>query len=492
MGVVAGVVLAVLIARVALSLRPPSLAVPLEWTALTGVTIINPGRDRRDNQTLTMRDGRIESITDRVPDAQLRVRAHAFEHRYVLPGLIDMDVRRMPSVEHLQALFGAFFLYAGVTTVRDVGGLDDGVVALRRRIDAGELPWPRLIACGRAAGGPVPPCPGSRTVRDAAAARTAVDDLAATGANCVAVDRTLTADALAALRAAAAAKQLPLVGEVPASVPLAESALDDVFLVSAAPPAAPAQRLADWLRGWQALDGAGIDALVASSDPTGRAYTSSLSRWSQLARLEDPTLSQDPMLALLPRFYRDVLWPRQVASLVGGAPGVTPAGAPGRVEPATLAAAVAAMRLTVQRLHGAGARVHVGTGTPSPYVVPGVSTWSEMLSLTAAGFSLDEAWVAATRAAGESLGIPQLGTLEPGAPADLLIFGKDPTQDPAALMTLEAVVTRGRLYPKVVLNAYVVGYARYVQGAVYERLSMLLARLSAWWAGDARGGCETL
>jgi len=109
-----------------------------------------------------------------------------------------------------------------------------------------------------------------------------------------------------------------------------------------------------------------------------------------------------------------------------------------------------------------------------------------------AGLTPEEAWVAGTRAAGESLGIAKLGTLEEGAPADLLIFRQDPTQDLMALTSLEAVVSQGRLYPAGHLTGFVLEYARYVQGAVYDRLSMVAARITAWWRGDALMACDSL
>lgn len=55
----------------------------------------------------------------------------------------------------------------------------------------------------------------------------------------------------------------------------------------------------------------------------------------------------------------------------------------------------------------------------------------------------------ATRSAGQALGPglgePALGTLTPGAPADLLVYDADPTARTDPSEGLKAVVTRGRL-----------------------------------------------
>jgi imidazolonepropionase-like amidohydrolase len=482
-GLAAAVVLGVALVRTGLALRPPARPAWPEWETIAGVTVINPGHDRRADQTIVMRGGRIESIRDRDPAIVLRARARLFEQRYVLPGLIDKDVRTLPSSIHLQRLFGLLFLSTGVTTVRDLGSFDGSLAALQQQIAAGAMPWPRLIACGRVLEGDPPLCPTSRVVRDADDVRRAVDELAAQGAACVAVGRTLAPELLPALRAAAATKGFPLAGDLPAAAPIGAAAFD-ARLLSALPPPPPGRRLADLIRGWHAVDSAGIDALVAASASHAATYSTGLVRWSQLAQLLGSTHEQDPLTALLPRFYRDVIWRREVETLlappIDGGVGVTAQ---------TITEAVAAMRQAVGRLHGAGVRITLGTGAPSPSVVPGFSVWFELQNLVFAGLTPEEAWAAATRAAGESLGIPQLGTLADGAPADLLIFRDDPTRDLAALSSLEAVVSQGRLYGARRLNGYALEYARYVQGTAYDWLSMLWVRLRTWWAGEQDAAC---
>ena len=100
-----------------------------------------------------------------------------------------------------------------------------------------------------------------------------------------------------------------------------------------------------------------------------------------------------------------------------------------------------------------------------------------------AGLSPEEVWVAATRWAGETLGVPKLGTVQEGAPADFLLFRDDPTLDLHALSTLEAVVTQGRLYPKSVLDDALRQQQAYFNGWFYDHLSMAYAR---WIAARMR------
>ncbi len=103
----------------------------------------------------------------------------------------------------------------------------------------------------------------------------------------------------------------------------------------------------------------------------------------------------------------------------------------------------------------------------------------ELRNFVACGFTPEQAWEAATRTNGESLGVEGLGVLHRGAPADLLVYREDPTRDLAALSTLEAVVANGRLYPRPVLDGAVARYRDYYDGWLFDRLTMALFPLFA-------------
>jgi imidazolonepropionase-like amidohydrolase len=477
---VAGLIALALFAGIGWLLGPPVLPVAEQLPALVGVTVINPGRDRRPNQTVILRGGIIESIEDLAPEAwRLPRLARAYRNHYVVPGLIDMDIRQVPSVGHLQRMFGAQLLAAGVTTVRVAGRLPDEIRTLQDRIARGVLAWPRLIACGPVLVGERATCGGGRVVRTAADAAAAVAELAAQGANCVAVERSLDGGVLAAVRAAAADRRLPVVGDVPAGMALRDAPLADVWLASAVVPAPPARQDADWLRSWQTLDVAGMEALVHSAAEHGTAVTSGMLRWVLLTTPPD-AVDTVPFAPLMPRFYRETTWPAQVANIVGhDERGASRA----RLTPAELSAAAAAMQHTIRRLRDAGVPIHIGSGAPLPYLAPGGSMWLELRVLVNLGIPLEDAWQAATSGAGAALGIPKLGMLEPGAPADLLVFATDPTQDPDAFSKLKAVVSQGRLYPELTLARHSMEYAAYVRHPLYDAVSRQLVRLATWWNG---------
>src|SRR5258708_4696833 len=70
-------------------LRPPAqLKVPPQGVTLSGLTIINPGAERRANQKILVEGGTIKEIGDSGS-------SHSDDHysgSFVLPGLIDLHV----------------------------------------------------------------------------------------------------------------------------------------------------------------------------------------------------------------------------------------------------------------------------------------------------------------------------------------------------------------------------------------------------------------
>src|SRR5262245_25745770 len=85
----------------------------------------------------------------------------------------------------------------------------------------------------------------------------------------------------------------------------------------------------------------------------------------------------------------------------------------------------------------------------------------------------------ATWHAGAVLGMPMLGELVAGAPADLLVFRRDPTHNLDELDKLDAVIAGGRLYRRRDLDGAREAWSRLFDGPVFDTISMPLARLDA-------------
>jgi imidazolonepropionase-like amidohydrolase len=136
-------------------------------TMITGVRVIDGlGGEPKENQDVVLIDGKIASIevagTHDAPNNALVIDGKGMT---AMPGLIDAHVhiqggwanglirgeRYAVSYEDAkvqQRLSG--YLYAGVTTVLDVGNDHDWVVKTRDKINSGELFGPRAFVCGGA------------------------------------------------------------------------------------------------------------------------------------------------------------------------------------------------------------------------------------------------------------------------------------------------------------------------------------------------------
>jgi imidazolonepropionase-like amidohydrolase len=143
----------------ALLAAPPPGATPLR---LTNARLLDgTGAPPRDNATVLVRDGRIEAVDDGPADGAATI---DLEGRTLMPGLIDAHAHvraKLPApapgaepllpgtAAHVVAAYLAEALRRGVTTVRDVGSHGSIVVEARQAMRLGAFRGPRLLTCGR-------------------------------------------------------------------------------------------------------------------------------------------------------------------------------------------------------------------------------------------------------------------------------------------------------------------------------------------------------
>ncbi len=432
--------------------RGHSIAAEQSGAVFVNVTVINPGVDRKSAQTVVVRGSRIESISDSARGAPTA--GSAYDGGYVLPGLIDMHVHQ-PSPGDWSGFVQWQLLYLayGVTSVRNTGDNAGTVPQTQRQIQRGLLAGPRIFSCGPIIDGEPPLSPGAKVARNAAEAESIVDAIAATGVDCIKVYTNLSPDALRGVRDAATRHHLTLVGHVPATVKFEDAHLDDVQHLTGVPVMEPgpypnrAVFVRALVQGWNKLDDRRIAFIVRTSVEQKLVHTPTNVAEEQtpqlLAGQYDQLVGETPEAYLLPRYYRDILW------RPGGF--LTTAGVP-QLDSSDVAAIREKRRRVVRLLHQAGVTLHLGTDTTNPFVVPGKSLWQEMQIFAQCGYTPEEVWEAATSQNAESLALPGLGILKAGAPADLLLFRRDPTRDLSALSSLEAVVADGRLYSRAQLQ----------------------------------------
>lgn len=106
----------------------------------------------------------------------------------------------------------------------------------------------------------------------------------------------------------------------------------------------------------------------------------------------------------------------------------------------------------LRRLHRAGVRIAMGTDAGNPGTAHGPSVYREMEAMQAAGMSATDVFRASTLIPAQAMGLDrEIGTIEPGKRADLVIFDADPTVDVANARRVRQVVRNGALYGKAEL-----------------------------------------
>src|SRR6266508_3895465 len=138
--------------------------------ALQGATLIDGtgGAPKRD-ALIIIRNGHIESIA-RVNEIPIPKSAERINlaGKTVIPGLIDAHA-------HVERWAAGRYVAWGVTTVRDLHGSTDSVIALRNEMNLGSIVGPRMFTAGAMIDGVPPTYPNATGIRTPDEARRAVD-----------------------------------------------------------------------------------------------------------------------------------------------------------------------------------------------------------------------------------------------------------------------------------------------------------------------------
>lgn len=402
--------------------------------AVVGVTVIPVERDDYlPDQTVLVEDGRIAYVGPRQtsPPTPAGVPVIDGGGKYLIPGLTDMHVHI--AGEHDLALFVA----SGVTTVRNMWGFTGPFVwmgladqlALRGRVERGEVLGPRIITAGPILDGRPPNSPFMKVVESSAQGRLAVQEQAEKGYDFIKVYDNLTPQAHAGVMAAARAAGLPVAGHSPAKVGL------DAVLASG-------QVSIEHLTGYLDYDA------VSLAVPGGRLVDyARKTRQSGVWNCPSVVIFQKRVPAGgIAANYRQpgmehvslgmkLFWPIQ---LMGFNQTLRYRGSDYGARMLEL------QREVIAALHAAGAGLVAGTDAGNPFVIPGVSLVEELRHLVDAGLSPLEALRAATRNAAAALGREdEAGTVSAGKVADLVLLDANPLEDIEHVGAIAGVAVRG-------------------------------------------------
>jgi imidazolonepropionase-like amidohydrolase len=347
--------------------------------------------------------------------------------RWLLPGLIDLhvhltaDPRQSDFMRYIQTtpipeqtLMGArnarLMLEAGFTSTRDLGATGFANVALKRAIDAGWVPGPRLVTCGEFL--TVPGGHGDVTFRpdlglESPHAIRGIDDA-----------RRLVREQIK--RGADWIKLLATGGVMTGGTALGASLWEDDELRAAV---GMARRLGKPV----AAHCHGADGMVAVAE-------------AGVSTIEHGTMADERAVEAMKR-HGTTLVPTFSA-----AAGVVREAKAGRLPPA-----VAPQALAIEHSHAkafrlareAGVRIASGSDTGVPGTEFGGNA-GELELLVGHGLTPAEAILAATRDAAQVLGWQdRLGTLEEGKLADLILVDGDPLSEIAVLKNKVRIVVKG-------------------------------------------------
>ncbi len=115
-----------------------------------------------------------------------------------------------------------------------------------------------------------------------------------------------------------------------------------------------------------------------------------------------------------------------------------------RAREARVAESLKVMAANLKAVYDAGLPIAMGTDAGNPGTLHGPSVYAEMEAMQAAGMKPMDVLVSATRGGSKAMGREaDLGTVETGKLADLLVLGADPTIDIANVRKVRAVIRGG-------------------------------------------------
>ncbi len=378
--------------------------------ALEGATLIDgTGRDAIPNATVVVTQGRIVAAGPRtgisVPAGAQRINVAG---KTIMPGLWDMHTHAM-MVE-----WAPVYLAAGVTTVRDMGNELDFIVRLRAAVDSGHGLGPHLLLAGLVDGGG-PNSFGALDATTPAEGVAIVNRYHQLGFEQIKLYDLLKPDVVGAITREAHRLGMTVTGHVPRALGLLatiDSGQDHIAHLA--------------IRGEAGSDS--VARVIAFLKMHGTVMDPTES-WNEMGghSAQEPVAHFIPGTALLP----PVLAQRINAS---GSP---------NVDSATAHARLAGSLAIIQQLHEAGVLVVAGTDNG----VPGFSVYREVELYEKAGFSRMDALRAATAVSARAMRLDgEVGTLEPGKRADLIVLDANPLDALANLNTVRFVMKQGVTY----------------------------------------------
>ncbi len=443
-----------LLVAVCFSLARPAGAATDESLAFTHVNVIDvTGGPTQTDVTVVIASQRIVAVGKSADVPVPRdARVVAATGKYLIPGLWDMHVHTIfgdwiPPDEKVTLLL---FVANGVTGVRDMGGDLEKLKQWRSAVAAQKLIGPQMIIAGPMLDGTTPRFPSSAPVADAATGRQVVDDLVKSGVDFIKIQSLISRDGYFAAVSEANNLHIPIVGHVPDNVRASEasnagqksiehftgvfegcSSEEDALLKG---PKGPGRVVATY-------DPARAAALIGlfAKNQTWQVPTLVWERGQWL--IDEIDLSHDPHTKYAPAAWKDRTWPMFTRDILKDMD----------TDPLPVRKRFVQMELEMTlAMHRAGVPFMAGTDTAAGvHIFPGFSLHDELGLFVKAGMTPLESLQTATWNAARFMGrLPDLGTVEKGKLADLVLLDANPLDNISNTRKIRAVVLAGRFFSR--------------------------------------------
>lgn len=437
---------------------------PPTGTAITNVTVIDAVNGVRQDQNVIFDGDRFTTVSssDTKPAAARIIDGTG---KFLIPGLWDFHVH-LTFDDRFTNSMPALFLSYGITSVRDTGGLMHKMLPLVAEMRHEDSVAPRVFFAGPLLdgdfvvydGGVLPKIGLRNTTPDEA--RAAITELHAQGIDFIKIYEMVSPAVFYAMVETAKELGLPIDSHVPLSMragvagPLVDSIehLRNIELDCASNFADLHATRLELLENPNGLSGAELRSSLHSLQRLSAidAYDEALcdrTLATLRSTLQVPTLRMSAF-SLAPSFLRED-WTEALSRI--------PPTVREEWETSSISSAENSLQEYIKpgkwrmfltgRMHAQGIPIGAGTDTPILLSVPGYSLHSELEYLVQAGLSPLEALASATLRPAEFFHLQdEMGTIDVGKKADLVLLDANPLEDIANTKKIAGVVSKGKYY----------------------------------------------
>ena len=437
---------------------------------IENITLIDAKNGTRTNQTVSIKNGVIQSIGSAkldMDDSQIIDGVG----KYLIPGLWDAHVHLtfIPEIDH-ETHF-KLYLKNGVTSIRDTGAILSKLQPSLNFIEENPNTTPRLFYAGplidgadRVYKGMEPGFPNlSIGIDETSNIPEVVDGLLKEGVTFLKSYEMLTRETYLELLKVAGQNGLRVTGHVPLSIDLEEAieaglgGMQHVRNMDLAC-AKDADNLLDdrqvSLENEASIAGSALRTHIHSSQRYYAIDNTDDERCLRIImKLSEYGVFQTPTLTINTfdsrRFYADPKWRETYQELPEAAENNWMQGSLklANIDVTENAKKFDAWSLSlVNKMHQEGVKIIAGTDTPIGYLTPGYSLHKELELLSEAGLSNMDVLRSATITPAEFFGMEnQMGTIEVGKLADLVILDKNPLMSISNTQSIHRVIVKGQI-----------------------------------------------